>query len=61
LRCILTRMARWTLILFAVMIVAAIVGFLIDAVRILAGLAFVVCLVVLIAKGGLSWIGRRGS
>jgi len=54
-------MARWTLILFAVMIVAAIVGFLIDAVRILAGLAFVVCLVVLIAKGGLSWIGKRGN
>ena len=36
-------MARWTVILLAVMVGAAIAGFLIDAVRILATIAFLAC------------------
>lgn len=41
---------RWAVILIVVMIACAVLGFLVDAVRWLAGAAFVVCLVVLLAK-----------
>ena len=37
-------MGRWALIFLAVMVLAAIAGVLIAAVRILAGILFVVCL-----------------
>lgn len=36
-------MAKWAGILLLVMIAAAIAGFLIDAVRVIAGFLFVVC------------------
>lgn len=53
-------MGRWVLILLAVMVVAAVVGFLVDAVRILAGLAFVVALVLLAGQWLMKKAGRRG-
>ena len=40
-------MGKWIGILLAVMIAAAIVGFLVAAVRVIAGFLVVVCLVVL--------------
>jgi len=40
-------MGKWIGILLAVMIAAAIVGFLVDAVRVIAGFLVLVCLVVL--------------
>jgi TctA family transporter len=40
-------MGKWLGILLAIMIACAIVGILVDAVRALAGVAFVVCLAVL--------------
>ena len=39
-------MGKWIGILLAVMIACAVIGLLVDAVRVLAGLAFVACLVV---------------
>ncbi|MDD3838492.1 MAG: hypothetical protein WCY15_16560 [Phenylobacterium sp.] len=48
-------MGRWVLILLAVMVVAAIVGFVVDAVRVLAGIAFVVALALLVGQ----WLMRR--
>lgn len=41
---------RWAVILIAVMIAAAIVGFLVDTVRVIAGALFVVCLAVLVIQ-----------
>jgi hypothetical protein len=38
----------WVLLLLGVMLAAAVVGFLIDAVRVIAGVAFVGCLIVLL-------------
>jgi hypothetical protein len=43
-------LSRWVLVLLAIMLAAAVVGFLVDAVRIVAGLLFVGCLVVLAFK-----------
>lgn len=43
-------MGRWVLILLAVMVAAAIIGFVVDAVRVLAGLAFVVALALLVGQ-----------
>jgi hypothetical protein len=40
-------MGKWIGILLAVMVAAAVLGFLIDAVRVIAGFLFVVCLIVL--------------
>ncbi|HEX2561320.1 hypothetical protein [Phenylobacterium sp.] len=53
-------MGRWVMILLAVMVVAAIVGFVVDAVRILAGLAFVAALVLLVGQWLMKKAGRRG-
>ena len=36
-------MAKWAGILLAVMVAAAIAGFLIDAIRVIAGVLFVAC------------------
>lgn len=41
---------NWVFLLLAIMIAAAVVGFLVDAVRFIAGALFVVCLVVLAFK-----------
>ena len=41
-------MGKWLGILLAIMIACAIVGILVDAVRALAGLAFLVCLGVIV-------------
>lgn len=43
-------LGKWILVLLAVMIAAAVVGFLVDAVRFIAGVLFVGCLLVLVAK-----------
>jgi hypothetical protein len=43
-------MGKWIGILLAIMVAAAVVGFLVDAVRVIAGFLFVVCLVVLVAR-----------
>jgi uncharacterized membrane protein YtjA (UPF0391 family) len=43
-------MGRWALILLAVMVVAAILGFVIDAVRVIAGVLFVVALVLFVGQ-----------
>ena len=51
-------MARWVMILLAVMVVAAIVGFLVDAVRVLAGIAFVVALALLVGQWVMKKMGR---
>lgn len=48
-------MGKWAGILLVVMIAAAVVGFLVDAVRFIAGALFVVCLVMLAVQ----WLGRR--
>lgn len=49
-------MGRWVLILLAAMIALAILGFLVDAARVIAGVLLVVCLLVLAG----SWlIGRK--
>ena len=41
-------MGKWLGILLAIMIACAVVGLLVDAVRALAGLAFLVCLAVIV-------------
>ena len=41
-------MGKWLGILLAIMIACAIVGLLVDAVRALAGVAFVICLAVFV-------------
>jgi uncharacterized membrane protein YtjA (UPF0391 family) len=43
-------MGKWIGILLAIMVAAAVVGFLVDAVRVIAGFLFVVCLVVLVVR-----------
>jgi hypothetical protein len=43
-------MGKWLGILLAVMLAAAILGFLVDAVGVIAGLLFVACVVTLIAR-----------
>jgi hypothetical protein len=43
-------LGRWVLILLAIMVAAAVVGFLVDAVRVIAGLLFVGCLIALAFK-----------
>jgi hypothetical protein len=43
-------MGKWIATLLAVMVAAAVVGFLVDAVRVIAGVLFVICLVVLAAR-----------
>lgn len=49
-------MGRWVLILLAAMIALAILGFLVDAARVFAGVLLVVCLLVLAGR----WlIGRK--
>ncbi|MET0273264.1 MAG: hypothetical protein ABW360_09760 [Phenylobacterium sp.] len=50
-------LSRWVLVLLGVMIAAAVVGFLVDAVRVIAGLLFVGCLVVL----GFKALTAKGS
>ncbi|MET0294467.1 MAG: hypothetical protein ABW042_05565 [Phenylobacterium sp.] len=48
-------MGRWALILLAVMVVCAIAGFVIDAVRFVAGALFVVALVLFLGQ----WAARK--
>lgn len=48
-------MGRWVMILLAVMVVAAIIGFVVDAVRVLAGFAFVVALALLVGQ----WLMKK--
>ncbi|HEY9218114.1 MAG TPA: hypothetical protein VIO94_08695 [Phenylobacterium sp.] len=48
-------MAKWAVILLVVMVLAAIVGFLVDAVRIIAGILFVLALIGLVA----GWFGKK--
>ena len=48
-------MGRWALILLAVMVVCAILGFVLDAVRILAGVLFVIALVLFLGQ----WAARK--
>lgn len=43
-------MGKWVLILLAAMVGLAVVGFLVDAARVIAGVLFVGCLLVLGAK-----------
>ncbi len=43
-------MGKWIAILLALMVAAAVVGFLVDAVRVIAGILFVICLFVLAAR-----------
>ena len=49
-------MGKWVIILLAAMIGLAVLGFLIDAARVVAGILFVGCLVVLAAR---MFIGKR--
>jgi uncharacterized membrane protein len=51
-------MGKWIGILLAIMVAAAVVGFLVDAVRVIAGFLFVVCLVVLVAR---MFVKRSGT
>lgn len=46
----MTGAGKWALIFFAVMVLAAVAGFLIAAVRIIAGILFVVCLAAFVAS-----------
>jgi hypothetical protein len=50
-------MAKWAGIFLLVMIAAAVAGFLIDAVRVIAGVLFVACAIALAA----SLLLKRGS
>lgn len=43
-------LGKWVLVLLAIMVAAAVVGFLVDAVRVIAGALFVGCLIVLVFK-----------
>lgn len=43
-------MGKWIAILLAVMIAAAVVGFMVDAVRVIAGVLFIICLGVIVAR-----------
>lgn len=53
-------MGRWALILLAVMVAAAVVGFLVDAVRVIAGLLFVLALAALIGQWAMKKLRRGG-
>ncbi|MFZ5721198.1 MAG: hypothetical protein ACOY5Y_17190 [Pseudomonadota bacterium] len=50
-------MTKWALILLAAMIGLAILGFLVDAARVIAGVLFVGCLIVLAIRA----FSRRGG
>lgn len=50
-------MAKWAGIFLLVMIAAAVAGFMIDAVRVIAGVLFVACAIGLVA----SMLMKRGS
>lgn len=54
-------MLKWAGIFLLVMIAAAIVGLMIEAIRFIAGLLFVVCLIGFFATGGLTMFGKRGG
>lgn len=54
---IVKLMGKWVLILIAAMIGLAVLGFLVDAARAIAGVLFVGCLLVLAAK---ALTGKRG-
>jgi hypothetical protein len=43
-------LGKWVVALLAIMVACAVVGFLVDALRFVAGAAFVVCLLVLIGR-----------
>ncbi|WP_395674380.1 hypothetical protein [Phenylobacterium sp.] len=43
-------MGKWIAILLAIIVAAAVVGFMVDAVRVIAGFLVVVCLAVLAVK-----------
>ncbi len=47
---IVTPMGKWIAILLAAMVGLAILGFLVDAARVIAGVLFVGCLLVLAAR-----------
>jgi hypothetical protein len=47
---IVQLMGKWVLILIAVMVGLAVLGFLVDAARAIAGVLFVGCLVVLVFR-----------
>jgi hypothetical protein len=51
-------MGRWVLILLAVMVAAAVIGFVVDAVRVLAGIAFVIALAILVGRWLMQRLGR---
>ena len=50
-------MTKWVLILLAAMVGLAILGFLIDAARVIAGVLFVACLIALAVR---AFVKRRG-
>jgi len=50
-------MGKWVVILLAAMVGLAILGFLVDTARAIAGVLFVGCLLVLLAR---AFTGRRG-
>lgn len=54
---IVKLMGKWVLILLAAMVGLAVLGFLVDAARAIAGVLFVGCLLVLAAK---ALTGKRG-
>jgi hypothetical protein len=43
-------LGKWVVVLLAIMIACAVVGFLVHAVRVIAGAAFVVCLLILVFR-----------
>ncbi len=54
-------MLKWAGIFLLVMIAAAVVGFLVEAVRFIAGFLVVACLIGFVATGGLKMLGKRGG
>lgn len=54
-------MLKWAGIFLLVMIAAAIVGFLVEAVRFIAGFLVVACLIGFVATGGLKMLGKKGG
>lgn len=51
-------MGKWLVILLAIMVAAAIVGFVVDAVRVIAGILFVGCLIVLLWRLAMKKLGK---
>jgi hypothetical protein len=43
-------LGKWVVVLLAIMVACAVLGFLVHAVRVLAGAAFVVCLAILVFR-----------